>query len=152
METDPDRSARRGRQVVEQTWFPGAHSDVGGSAGAIAFAWMVERAQSAGLEFDADRLGRWLPAPDAVPTIDDAIPTHFQVAGRVDRPILDPRFAKQALHPSIERRAGYAPDHLRLAREGTPLTRPRWARLRLTIPALQDYYIQSYESEFPPID
>ncbi|MCC6237494.1 MAG: DUF2235 domain-containing protein [Dehalococcoidia bacterium] len=151
LEADPDRQARRAEQIVEQAWFAGAHSDIGGAAGSLAFGWMVDRAREAGLEFNEASLAQWLPAPDLVPTIDDSIPAHFQVAGRVDRPVLDPRFARQALHASIDRRGEYAPDNLRLAREGTPLTRPRATRLRLTIPKLQDYYIESYETEFPPL-
>ena len=44
-------------QTVEQVWFPGAHSDVGGgltSAGLsdAALAWMMTRARAAGLAFD----------------------------------------------------------------------------------------------------
>lgn len=51
-------------QVLEQAWFPGCHSDVGGGAvtreegssgtlSDVALEWMMERAQGHGLEFDS---------------------------------------------------------------------------------------------------
>ena len=44
-------------QIVEQVWFSGEHSDVGGAAdptlGEPALAWMKERASYAGLAFDS---------------------------------------------------------------------------------------------------
>jgi uncharacterized protein (DUF2235 family) len=46
-------------QVVEQVWFCGVHSDVGGGYPEIglsdlALDWMIEKAQGAGLSFDAE--------------------------------------------------------------------------------------------------
>jgi uncharacterized protein (DUF2235 family) len=56
------------RQRVEQVWFPGSHSNVGGgyadcTLSDITLQWMAERAGSCGLELGADRLGA--VAPDA---------------------------------------------------------------------------------------
>jgi len=44
-------------QVIEQTWFPGAHSNVGGGypdtgLSDIAFVWMAQKAQACGLALD----------------------------------------------------------------------------------------------------
>ena len=46
-------------QTLEQVWFAGAHSDVGGGypepeLAEIALLWMVDRARACGLEFDAE--------------------------------------------------------------------------------------------------
>ena len=46
-----------GDQVLEQVWFPGVHSDVGGGyleygLSDIALAWMLEKAQNCQLKFD----------------------------------------------------------------------------------------------------
>jgi hypothetical protein len=46
-------------QVVEQMWFVGAHSDVGGGYAQrglsdIALKWMIEKARAVGLAFDQD--------------------------------------------------------------------------------------------------
>jgi uncharacterized protein (DUF2235 family) len=51
-----DGKPKRADQVLEQRWFPGVHSDVGGGYGAsglsdLSFLWMVAKAQSCGLEF-----------------------------------------------------------------------------------------------------
>jgi uncharacterized protein (DUF2235 family) len=48
-------------QRVEQVWFCGAHSDVGGGFAEtelsdLALLWLVERAEDCGLAFDAERL------------------------------------------------------------------------------------------------
>jgi hypothetical protein len=52
-EQDPDADG----QVLEQVWFAGAHSDVGGgyadtSLSDVTLGWMAERARSCGLVFD----------------------------------------------------------------------------------------------------
>lgn len=51
------------RQDIVQVWFPGVHSDVGGSYPArqsfpsnTAFKWLLEEAVTAGLQVDADRV------------------------------------------------------------------------------------------------
>ncbi|MBI2764308.1 MAG: DUF2235 domain-containing protein [Chloroflexi bacterium] len=61
---------RNTEQALEQAWFPGGHSDVGGgsvtwdegektgSLADIPFAWMVERAKRHGLGFDDEYLAR----------------------------------------------------------------------------------------------
>lgn len=144
-ETDPDRRARRARQVVEQVWFAGGHSDIGGRAGALAFGWMVERARAAGLEFDAAALEPHLPPPDVVPAIDDRVGFPYGIAGSALRPVLNPGFPGQSVHPSVGSRPDYLPDNLRLARAGAALRRPIGERLAYTIPFVQRYYLRQYD-------
>ncbi len=85
-----NRQEGAGHQVLEQVWFPGVHSDVGGgyedcSLAEIPMLWLVDRAARAGLEFrdghfsgarpdddraaeDARAAGRWVnPHPAAPP-------------------------------------------------------------------------------------
>jgi hypothetical protein len=50
--------------VVEQVWFCGAHSDVGGGYPEVELSdipldWMVEKAQTAGLAFDKEAIGAY---------------------------------------------------------------------------------------------
>lgn len=57
------RQEEAGEQTLEQVWFAGAHSDVGGGypepeLAEIALLWMVDRARACGLEFDADHFVR----------------------------------------------------------------------------------------------
>jgi uncharacterized protein (DUF2235 family) len=59
-------------QVLEQRWFSGAHSDVGGGyfqsgLSDVALEWMVNQATSAGLEFNLDALKIGAPPYDPNP-------------------------------------------------------------------------------------
>ena len=63
-------------QRVEQVWFAGVHSDVGGGyleheLGDITLLWMVDRARDCGLAFDADAFAS-RPPGDAVPSNTDS--------------------------------------------------------------------------------
>lgn len=56
-----------GPQVLEQVWFAGVHSNVGGGYGStglsdLALLWMIRKAEGCGLVFDLTALGR-LPQP-----------------------------------------------------------------------------------------
>src|SRR5262245_40952102 len=69
--TDPKDAAPRVNVAgsdVEQTWFVGAHSNVGGGyadtgLSDVALKWMVDRAAKNGLTFDAAALAAVRPAP-----------------------------------------------------------------------------------------
>jgi len=55
--------------VLEQVWFAGVHSGVGGGypdsgLADMAFAWMILKAEGCGLALDLSRLGRIPFAPD----------------------------------------------------------------------------------------
>ena len=57
-------------QVVQQVWFPGVHSDLGGgytdhALSDVALLWMVDRARSCGLEFRAEAFPAEAPIPDS---------------------------------------------------------------------------------------
>jgi uncharacterized protein (DUF2235 family) len=69
--TDPGDAARRVNipgSNVEQVWFVGAHSNVGGGyadsgLSDIALKWMIDRATKNGLQFDPAALATLRPAP-----------------------------------------------------------------------------------------
>ena len=61
------RGAREG-QTIEQVWFPGVHSDVGGSYAEsglsdVALAWMLAKAEAQGLRLKANWRERLAPDP-----------------------------------------------------------------------------------------
>ncbi len=63
------QQADAGGQRLEQVWFAGVHSDVGGgyadpALAEIALLWMVDRARACGLAFEAEAFSR-LPSGDA---------------------------------------------------------------------------------------
>ena len=79
-------------QTVEQVWFVGAHSDVGGgypdtSLSDISLQWMLDEAQAAGLELDEEVLtGRPLsPWPDG--KLHDSKTGLYKLTPGNDRPI-----------------------------------------------------------------
>lgn len=61
-------TVKRSRQKVEQVWFPGTHSDVGGGLrdtglSDVAFQWLAEKAMSVGLGMNQSYLSRRRPNP-----------------------------------------------------------------------------------------
>lgn len=115
-ETDP---ANRG-QVVEQTWFVGSHSDVGGGypergLSDVAFLWMAERAQAAGLALDPLCLKERAPDPRA--PAHDSRRGLFRFLPATSRVMGDAAHQPQDVHPSALARhadpsASYAPENL----------------------------------------
>jgi uncharacterized protein (DUF2235 family) len=122
-------------QTVEQVWFPGVHSDVGGGYAEvdlsdIALDWMIGKARAAGLAF-GDGLWSANPlAPKPAGVLHDSKRGLYRLSPGQDRPIglvppgpggsvdaatpLDPR---QSLHASVRERwdadARYRPPALR---------------------------------------
>ena len=93
--------APKGGQTVEQAWFRGVHSDVGGGypeAGLsnVAFHWMKEKAQGCGLVFDEDYCTGLTTEPSAQPH--DSMTWFYQLMGRYVRPRLTQ--PTESLHPS----------------------------------------------------
>lgn len=115
-------------QTVEQRWFCGAHSDVGGGYAERglsdrALEWMIEKAEGAGLRFDADVM-RDLPlGPDHRGELHDSKKGLYKLTPGIDRPIgLRPKDPKkpggdqepdptQVLDESVLRRWDEDPDY-----------------------------------------
>ena len=102
-----NESRRNEGQTIEQVWFPGFHSDVGGShadAGLsdITLKWMLENALERGLrlrdgwteclapdplgEIHESRRGMWRLWPPAVRRIPESAKIHASVLRRMDSP------------------------------------------------------------------
>lgn len=108
-------------QVVEQTWFCGAHSDVGGGyeergLSDIALRWMIEKAGQAGLAFDQRAVGAHPLHPDCRSTLHNSKTGLYRPTVGIDRMIgvtssgvqgtanagtIDPN---QSLHESVRQR------------------------------------------------
>jgi uncharacterized protein (DUF2235 family) len=79
-------------QVVEQVWFPGVHSDVGGGYAEVALSdialeWMIGRARAAGLAFGDSLLAANPLAPDPAGTMHDSKGGLYRLTPGHDRPI-----------------------------------------------------------------
>ncbi len=112
-------------QTVEQTWFCGAHSDVGGGypeceLADITLAWMIEKAK-AHLRFDQRAMEGFRLEPDPLGMIHNSKTGLYRVTAGIDRTIgLDKTKkvdASQSIHPTVLRRwdtnKEYRPDSLR---------------------------------------
>jgi uncharacterized protein (DUF2235 family) len=112
-------------QRVEQRWFVGCHSNVGGGyeddqLSNIALKWMMERAAECGLALDP----KWMPqvTPDnALGTIVDSYAEFLDGLGKLAeprhyRPVCVLPYSEENLHESVPHRAasdaGYAPPNI----------------------------------------
>lgn len=112
-------------QVLEQVWFPGTHSDVGGGIGSrglpdAPLLWMIQKAREAGLAFDSAVADAYPLQPDALAPMNlierlplwNLVRSERQVgvdeAGKLDR--------TQSLHASVlerwDRHERYRPGNL----------------------------------------
>ena len=125
-------SAPKDGQVIEQEWFAGVHTDVGGgredrglSDG--AFAWMVAKAHACGLVFDEDYMSKWVN-PDPLGTLHGN--GLWDSVGFLNEARAIGHHSTESVHESAHARFGsdkvdYAPQNLveyleREEREGRP--------------------------------
>jgi hypothetical protein len=136
-------------QTVEQAWFAGQHSDVGGAGGEIALRWMGEKAEAAGLVFDP-AVRDW-PEPGIPPKREQELSSRRwqAICGRAIRPIGDPAHGAQALHPTLDAlylgAADYRPRNLAGYKTGNPMTKPEGRKWWYTLPGANEYYLDQYE-------
>jgi hypothetical protein len=107
-------------QQVEQVWFCGAHSDIGGGYAEtelsdIALDWMIGKARSAGLAFDSQAMAAYPLHGNPLGKLHDSKTGLYRLTPGIDRVIgSDPT---QSLHPSVRQRwegdASYRPASLR---------------------------------------
>jgi len=119
-------------QIVEQVWFAGVHTNVGGGyadsgLSDIAFLWMKGKAEEAGLAFDAGYV-RANIRPDPLGAIRESRKGMYRLVPGVVRPIGEQPAGHEAIHASVYERArrdhGYRPPNLMtfLSRTGGTLT------------------------------
>ena len=101
---------------VDETWFPGSHSDVGGGCcemdrSDVALGWMIDRAARHGLRFKKSYIDRHVN-PKIPGHVHDCFTGIWKPYGRSDRPIS----TRCAVHKSVEQQlgadVGYAPVNL----------------------------------------
>jgi uncharacterized protein (DUF2235 family) len=94
-----------GDQVLEQQWFAGVHSNVGGSyepdgLANIAFQWMASKAKANGLGIDNRQLGRYAPVYYSI------LRNNLRgwIFGKHIRPIGEGKHSQEGLHESVKER------------------------------------------------
>jgi uncharacterized protein (DUF2235 family) len=120
-------------QQMEQVWFAGVHSNVGGGyadAGLsdLALLWIAQKAAACGLVFDREYLGDNLH-PNALGVLRDSHTGIFGLLAAMERPLGVGLHANEAAHASALERAeqtAYYPPNLvdYLARGGTVAAEP----------------------------
>lgn len=107
-------------QTVEQVWFAGVHSDVGGGypvtqLSDIPLQWMLDKAVGAGLALDAEVLSTRPLAPAPTGKLHDSKRGLYNLTKGIDRPI--GVGGTQSVHPSAierwDRDGSYRPKNLR---------------------------------------
>jgi uncharacterized protein (DUF2235 family) len=107
-------------QTLEQVWFPGVHSDVGGgypetALSDIALQWMLDKAQSCNLAFDT--VGQH---PDPMGVKHESMTGFYNLGGKYYRPIglkiPNTGDTNEQVHPSVVERykkdSSYRPKNL----------------------------------------
>jgi uncharacterized protein (DUF2235 family) len=116
-------------QTVEQVWFPGVHSDVGGGykesdLSDSALQWMIDCAKRAGLVFEQSVMNKFVLHPRPEGTIHESMTLVYRVEGKHERPI--GTLKTESVHPSARERwdkvATYRPNNLQeyFRRTGDP--------------------------------
>ena len=105
---------------LQQAWFPGVHSNVGGGYAPDGLAnealqWLVEQAEKLGLETDSAYLAHFLPCFNSV--LNHSMTTMYRVMGPRPRAIGEHPADGEAIHQSAFDRmnwrpCGYAPANL----------------------------------------
>lgn len=88
---------------LEQAWFAGVHSNVGGSCTPDGLAnealhWIVEKAEKLGLEFDDAFLAHYLPCFNS--QMQDSMTTMYRLMGEHERPIGEQLADGEEIHQS----------------------------------------------------
>jgi uncharacterized protein (DUF2235 family) len=107
--------------TLEQVWFAGVHSNVGGSYSPDGLAnealhWIVEKAEVLGLEFDGPFLAHYLPCFNSV--LNDSMTPMYSVMGPHVRPIGMHMTDGESIHQSVLDRMAlaelkYVPENIR---------------------------------------
>lgn len=102
-------------QVMEQVWFPGVHSNIGGgyeseNLSDIALYWMVEKARGAGLAFE-DRYVADMIAPNAAGELYNSKTFPFSLQPDFIRPVCKKETGNESIHPSVYERIEKLPEY-----------------------------------------
>ncbi len=104
-------------QVVEQVWFPGVHSDVGGGysdtgLSDAAFTWMMEKAESCGLAFDKEFLNEFIK-PNPLGPLHNSMSWIYKLFGPFNRILGRSPGETEAVHQGVIDRWEHDPSSYR---------------------------------------
>lgn len=111
------------KQVLEQVWFSGVHSNIGGgypneSLSDIALQWMIEKAKATGLSFEEKYITDHIN-PLSEGELYDSFVFPFSLFGELTRPIMLSPYACESVHASvyerIQKQSGYKPKNVKIS-------------------------------------
>jgi uncharacterized protein (DUF2235 family) len=127
---------------LEQAWFPGVHSNVGGGYAPDGLAnealhWLVEKAELLGLEFDTAYLSHFLPCFNSV--LHDSMSRLYRAMGPVVRRLGQHVADGEAIHQCALDRIGlpscrYQPANIEAAQRAAPLPTVTTTRIARGVP------------------
>lgn len=93
---------------IEQKWFPGVHSNVGGGypdsgVADVTFLWMKEKAESCGLEFKEEYINNYVH-PNPAGKLYNSLTIMYKAIGKYERPIGTTHYGNEAVHDSTIKR------------------------------------------------
>lgn len=96
------------QQVVEQVWFPGVHSNIGGGypdtgLSDITMHWMVKKAKGCGLHFDNNYLKSNL-YPEYRGALYNSKTGIYRLQADYIRPVNPAEISNESVHPSVYHR------------------------------------------------
>jgi uncharacterized protein (DUF2235 family) len=96
-------------QVLEQAWFAGVHSNVGGGyrdtgLSDAALTWMLEKARACGLAFDPVMLASFGIHADPAGPLMDSRTLVYKLLPKYDRVLGKGPRGQEILHPSVQKR------------------------------------------------
>lgn len=113
-------AAENPNQILEQRWFAGVHSNIGGgypdeSLSDITLQWMIEKAKATGLTFEDDFLTNCIK-PDYKGTLYNSLTSFYKLAKTYKRPICEASDSNEVVDASAISRYNtvkdYKPDNL----------------------------------------
>lgn len=107
-----EESKKSDEQIIEQVWFAGVHSDVGGwyqerGLSDIALIWMMEKAENAGLRIKPDWREKLEPNP--VGQLHESREKHWKLWKPVRRTIPERALVHESVFARIDKLGDYQP-------------------------------------------
>ncbi|WP_247236412.1 DUF2235 domain-containing protein [Telluribacter sp. SYSU D00476] len=102
-------------QVLEQVWFPGVHSNIGGGypdegLSDIALQWLVDKAKATGLDFEAEYLRKNVN-PASNKELYNSFVAPFSWLGAYNRPVMQDPYTNESVHESVYERMERVDDY-----------------------------------------
>ncbi len=112
-----DKSNSTSGQIIEQVWFPGVHSDVGGSYKETglsdgALKWMIQKAEAAGVIFKKNWQQNIAPDPAEKNGMHESRKYFWKLWNPVQRHIPENSLIHQSVFDRIDAKIGYNPKNL----------------------------------------